>query len=586
MKLLLFLFPVFACFCAAQEVGPVAANSPPSETVPVRTEFHVRYINGTDVYIDGGRSAGLTEDESLIVKQDPTKAADDASNAAIEQGVIARLKVISVASTSAVCEVIASKRDLTENDIISVPDSEVKKMVDRDALGNSRQYPMVVSFTEGDPLDEEVRDKVPRPPLPEVNEARGRIGFDMSSIQQLGQGGSTSSEYGMVFRADWSRILGSHWNLNGYWRGSIQRSQGAAQTTTLQDSLNRTYLMSLTYINPQSRWTAGVGRLYLPFASSLETLDGGYFGWEPEPRSLVAVFGGSTPDPTAWNYNPDRKLFGAFYNLHRGNFDGFRFSTTAGGGVNLLGWGIDRPFGFTENDFSFKRFFSVYHSMQIDKPTPNPGTTAVGWGLGQSLLSVRIQPMQRVSLDLTHTYFRDVPTYVTALVGTGLLDKYLYQGLNGGARVELPLHLVGYFSLGNSSNSNDKKDSLNEMIGASLMHIWKTGLTVDARYSKFDSSFASGTYKTLSLSRDLGERMRLNLQGGRYAYGSSLAASDNSYFVNAMFDTNLGARLFFQSYFTTQRGGSVDYNQWTNTLGYRFDNRARRRKAAELSNKP
>lgn len=457
-------------------------------------------------------------------------------------------------------------------------------MVDRDALGNTRQYPMVVSFTEGDPLDEELRDTIPRPPLPEVNEARGRIGFDESTIQQLGQGGSTASEYGLVLRADWSRIFGSHWNLNGYWRGSIQKSSGATQT--LQDSLNRTYVISLTYINPKARWTAGVGRLYLPFAASLDTLDGGYFGWQPEPRSMLAVFGGSTPDPTMWNYNPDRKLFGSYYNIHRGAFDSFRFSSSVGGGVNLLGWSIDRPFVFTENDFSFKRLFSVYHSMQIDKPTPNPGTTAVGWGLGQSLLTVRYQPIQRVSLDLTHTYFRDVPTYDTALVGTALLDKYLYQGLNGGARVELPLHLVGYFSIGNSSNSNDKKDSLNEMFGASLLHIWKTGVQLDARYSKFDSSFATGTYKTITLTRDLGERIRLNLQGGKYAYGSTLAASDNSYFVNAMFDTNLGSRLFFQSYFTTQRGGSVSYNQWTNTLGYRFNNRAAHRKAPDATPKP
>ncbi len=582
MKSLLFFFPIAVCFCSAQEVSPPAISAPASEAAPVRTEFHVRYISGPNVYIDGGRSAGLTEDESLVIKQDPTKAADDPSNAAIEPGVIAKLKVISVASTSAVCEVEASKRDLSESDVVSVPDSEVKKMVDRDALGNTRQFPMVVSFTEGDPLDEEVRDKIPRPPLPEVNEARGRIGFDMSSIQQLGQGGMTSSEYGVVLRADWSRMFGSYWNLNGYWRGSLQKSGGASQTT-LQDSLNRTYLMSLTYINPRSRFTAGVGRLYLPFASSLETLDGGYFGRQFENRSLLAVFGGSTPDPTAWNYNPDRRIFGGFYNLHRGSFDSFRISTTAGGGINFLKWNVDRPFGFTENDFSFKRFFSVYHSMQIDKPTANPGATAVNWGLGQSLLSVRIQPIQRVSLDLTHTYFRDVPTFETSLVGTGLLDKYLYQGLNGGARVELPLHFVGYFSLGNSSNSNDKKDSLNEMVGAGLTHLWKTGLQLDARYSKFDSSFASGTYRTLTVSRDLGERMRLNLQGGKYSYGSTLAGSDNSYFVNAMFDTNLGARLFYQSYFTTQRGGSLNYNQWTNTVGYRFNNRSGRHKTVEVA---
>jgi len=121
------------------------------------------------------------------------------------------------------------------------------------------------------------------------------------------------------------------------------------------------------------------------------------------------------------------------------------------------------------------------------------------------------------------------------------------------------------------------------MYGASLGHIWKTGIMVDARYSKFDSSFASGTYKSLMLTRDLGERFRINVQGGRYAYNSTLASANNSDFVNAMFDSNLGSRMFIESGFTTQRGGSLNYNQWINTIGYRFDNRSRSKMAAQAS---
>ena len=116
-----------------------------------------------------------------------------------------------------------------------------------------------------------------------------------------------------------------------------------------------------------------------------------------------------------------------------------------------------------------------------------------------------------------------------------------------------------------------------------MTSIWKTGLGVDARYSKFDSSFASGTYRTVSVMRDLGERFRLDLQAGRYEYNSSLAAASNSYFGNAMVDMNLGARLFFQTMFTVQRGGTFDYNQWTTVLGYRFDNRAAMRSGAHVT---
>jgi hypothetical protein len=536
------------------------------------------------VYIDGGRDIGLAEGTALILKQDPTKPTSDPLNVPIEPGIIAKLTVVSVASASAVCELGAASRNLVPGDVVTLPDSEVEKLVEKDALGSSRQYPIVISFTEGDPLDEEERDALPRPPLPEVNQIRGRIGFDASTIKQVGQGALTTTEYGMVFRADFTRILGTHWNLNGYWRGELQTGSTPSQPT-MQDLLNRTYLMSLSYINPDSRWTAGIGRLYLPWASSLETIDGLYVGRQLHDHIVFNIFAGSTPDPSAWDYNPQRRIGGAYFNIHGGSFEGFHYASSAGAGVEMMRWTITRPFVFTENQFSFKRYFSLFHSMQIDQPTPNPATPAVGAGLGQSLLSLRMQVHPRITIDLTDTYFRDVPTYDPTLLGTGLLDAYLYQGFNGGARVEFPLRIAGYFSLGQSKDSTDPRSSLNKLFGVTVSNILKTGLEADARYSKFDSAFASGTYTTLTLSRDLVDNLRLNLQAGRYAYSSSAAANSGSDFGNVAFDTSLGSHFFVESMFTVQRGGSLNYNQWTNTLGLKFNNRAAARRPID-ANRP
>jgi hypothetical protein len=578
---LFLLLVLVAAVCGAQEPDASAPAAPPPTAAPVRTEFQVRYISGSNVYIDGGTSSGLVEGTQLILKQSTSLSDEEAAKTSLEPGIVAKLKVVSVASTSAVCEVIATGRDLVENDVLSLPDDEVKKIIDKDALGNTRHYPMVISFSEGDPMDEEVRDTIPRPPLPEVNEARGRFGFDMSTIQELGQAPTSATEYGMVVRADITRIFGTHWNLTGYWRGTFHQSSAAQ--STIQDMMNRTYLMSLSYINPESRWSASFGRMYLPYANSLETVDGGYVGFRTSTRTTIGAFFGSSPNPTAWNYDPNREMGGGYFNIHGGSFENLHYSSSVGGGINLQSWSVQRPFLFTENDFSFKKYVSVYEALQIDKPTANPGTAPVGLGIGESLLSARFQVHPRVMLDVTDTYFRDVPTYDPVLVGTGLLDKYLYQGINGGARIQLPMHIMGYFSLGNSNDSNDKKNSMNQLFGATMTNIWKTGLGVDARYSKFDSSFASGTYRTVSLMRDLGERFRLDLQAGRYEYNSSLAAASNSYFGNAMLDMNLGARLFLQSMFTAQRGGTFDYNQWTTVLGYRFDNRAAMRNGARAT---
>ncbi len=580
-RVLLAWLPV-SLFCltpagsGAQQLGPDAAG--PSPAALVRTEFHVRYVNGTDVYIDAGRDAGLAEGTQIVLKQSPSTVSDN--DKPVQPGVVATLTVVSVASTSAVCEVKSTTRDLAVGDVLSLPQTEVEHIVQKNALGTTRMYPMVVSFNEGDPLDEEVRDAIPHPPLPEINQSRGRIGFDFSTIQG---NGFTSTVFGMVARTDISRIAGSHWNLNGYWRGRIQASSAPAQSS-IQDLINRTYQMSLNYVNPESHWTAGIGRLYLPWASSLEVIDGGYVARSLTRSETLGVFMGSTPDPTAWNYNPQRKLSGGFMNFHGGDWDAFRYSSTEGAGVELLGWSVDKPFLFSENDFSFKRVFSLYHSMQIDRPTANPGSPTINFGVGQSLLSLRVQASPRIEFELQDTYFRDVPTYDAALVGTGLLDKYLFQGVSGGSRIQLPHRVTGYFNVGQSSASTDKKSSWNTMYGASMSRIWKTELTIDARYSKFDSSYASGVYRTMTISRDLGDRFRLGLQGGKQSFTSSFSKDNGDYFANMLIDSNLGSRYFLESSYTTQRGGTQEYNQFTATFGYRFDNRSRERKAAHAQN--
>ena len=84
------------------------------------------------------------------------------------------------------------------------------------------------------------------------------------------------------------------------------------------DLINRTYTIGLYYNNPESNYIIGVGRLYIPWATSLDTIDGGYIARKLTKHSLVGIFAGTTPDPTAWNYDPTRQIAGALLNWDYG----------------------------------------------------------------------------------------------------------------------------------------------------------------------------------------------------------------------------------------------------------------------------
>ncbi|MBV8205260.1 MAG: hypothetical protein JO041_00580 [Acidobacteria bacterium] len=542
--------------------GPPAGASAP--TLNVQMRFLVKHVTQDAIYVSGGRGAGLKTGMKLVIRDDTGQAGAPP---------VAECEVSAVADSSAVCDVKSASRELKAGDIAYLSEQDAENLAQLRATGGARSYPQVVTFSEGDPLDEEAREEVPRPPLPEVNRFRGRVGFDYGGIRSGGSAASSAYQMGGVVRADITRIGGTYWNVSGYWRGRLNNSSFTGQPT-IQDLVNRTYHLSMTYDNPGSNWVAGFGRLYLPWANSLNTIDGGYVGRKLGHNVTAGVFGGSTPDPTSWNYNPNQRIAGSFINFQGGSYDNVRYTSTSGFGVETLGWVLNRPFVFFENGIYFKRYVSIYQSAQADDPRPAPGVAKPGPGLSRSYVTVRFQPHQRISFDLNHNYFRDVPTFATQLIGTGLLDTSLFQGFSAGTRVEVVRHVAVYADLGRSSRTGDAKASLNQLYGVSVDRIWKTGLRADLRASKFDSSFGSGTYRSVSLSRTLGEWMHWQVQAGDQTLVSSFTNQGASKFINSSVDATLGAHYFMQVDFTTQRGAAFDYDQWMMTFGYRFDNHA------------
>jgi hypothetical protein len=541
----------------------------------LRTVFHVKFVQQDSAYIDGGRSSGLTEGMKLFVK-DPSPAAGADANGPAPDTVQAELVVVGVAETSAVTEVHEPKRDVVPGDLAYLSSQDTQALVQQHALGTTRQYPAVISFTEGgDALDAEAHAEVPRPPMPSANRARIRVGFDYMGTQSTDSSQFSSRDVGLMLQADYTRIGGTYWNLNGYWRGQLNSASSPGQFQTLQELINRTYHMSLTYDNPNSHWVAGFGRMYLPWASSLDTIDGGYFGRRVRPGFIAGIFAGTTPDPTSWNYNPNLQMGGAFVNFAGGSFDAFHYSSTSGAGVNLISWQINRPFLFFENSLSYRRTLSIYQALQADSPAGNPAVAAPGPGIGRSFTTIRWSPFARLQLDANHTYFRDVPTFDPTLVGTGLLDKYLFQGFSGGAHVDVVKQISVYTELGRSNRTGDAQGSLNQMYGVTFGHVPFVGLRADAHYSAFNSSFGSGTYEAITLSRSFGERMRLDVLLGDQAFTSTLAGNQSARFLTATADSSLGTMFFAQGSFTVYRGQLQSYDQWLLTLGYRFDSKSR-----------
>lgn len=544
----------------------------PQANPDVRMAFKVKYVAEGVVYLEGGRNDGLSEGMKLVVKEIDPNTKPTAAKTEDTQPV-AELDVVSAALSSTVLEIHDATRPIKVGDWAYLSSEDTQALIAQRSLSATRKFPVVIAFSEGDTLDEEVRVDVPRPPLPEINRARGSIGFDYSGVASHDGGGGLSSNAGLMIRTDITRINGTYWNLTGFWRGRLNNQSYAGQQT-LQDLINRTYTMGLTYDNPHSNWVAGFGRLYLPWATSLDSIDGGYFGRRLSRGVTAGIFAGSSPDPTSWNYNPDLRIGGAFVNFEGGSFEDLRYTSTSGMGLSMLKWQINRPFVFFENGIFYKRYLSIYHSLQADSPSGNAAVAAPGPGISRSFFTLRVQPASRVEFDLNHTYFRDIPTYNVQLVGTGLLDKYLFQGFSGGARVQVLKDLWVYTTLGRSSRSGDAKASLNQLYGVTVGRMPWIGVRTDLHYSRFNSSFGNGSYESISFSRNFHDTLRWEVLGGRQSFVST-TTNDTSHFVTGNLEAGLGAHYFAQTGYTWNRGVGQNYDQWMFTFGYRFDSRSK-----------
>ena len=522
----------------------------------------MKYVAEGVAYLTGGRNSGLAKGMNLVVR-DGVPSADSAT---LQGPVVAELQVVSVAGTSAVTEIHNPKRDVTPGDWAELSEADYRRLGEQPAVNTA------VSQSGAPPRPVEAfKPENLKQPRQQESRIRARIGLDYSGISSSGSTPGRSSSMGMSFSADMTRIAGTSWNLQGNWRGRLT-SNTQPDEGTLQDYLDRTYTIQLFYDNPNSNWVAGFGRLYLPWAVSLDTIDGGYVGRKVASGVTAGVFLGSTPDPSSWHYRPDQQIAGSFVNFEGGDYDDFHYTSTAGVAADMLKWQLDRPYLFLENGLSYSQYFSIYHSLIVDSPqgVSTDGITP-GTGIGRSYLWVRVKPKQWISFDVSHNYFRDTPTAATALIGTGLVDKLLYQGVNAGVRVEPVRKLAVYTSLGRSDKTGDVTRSLNQMYGVTWNEIWHTGIRADVHYSKFDSSFARGEYRVLSLSRHLGNRTVWDAQVGTQNLNSAFTVNQHSLFLDSSFDTNFGSHTFLQSGYTIEHGAQLNYTQWRLSLGYRVD---------------
>ena len=124
---------------------------------PAKNLFHVKYVSDDSVYLDAGRNAGLEEGMVLhLVHADPSGGTTESVRFQ-GQAPIADVRIFSVADSSARPK-SSNRRGIWPSATLLIwmckAFMRAKKKVN---AAESENYPVVVTFSYGDPLDEEIR---------------------------------------------------------------------------------------------------------------------------------------------------------------------------------------------------------------------------------------------------------------------------------------------------------------------------------------------------------------------------------------------------------------------------------------------
>jgi hypothetical protein len=205
----LFDLVAIAVVCMLSAASPIFLSAQSAEQTDSRAKpsvFHIKYVSESSLYIDAGKNADLQDGMKLSVIELPP---DGVVNDGIRfRGYlhVAELNLVSVADTSAVCDIISTNSELKIGQLAFLTPNSIE---DRHLAENAREaedYPIMVSFTSGDPIEQEFRSTKVNPELTEspVGTMRARFGFSYGDIRE---GGMNSSQLGMMYLLEFQRLL-------------------------------------------------------------------------------------------------------------------------------------------------------------------------------------------------------------------------------------------------------------------------------------------------------------------------------------------------------------------------------------------
>src|ERR1700692_4678370 len=167
--------------------SPAPAN-PSAQDSKKPTVFKVKSVGDNTLYLEAGRNADLQDGMKLSVVEAPP-------DGVVAEGIqyrgyqhVGEIVISSVSDSSAVCEVVKADGEVKVGQAAFLTPESVRGRQQAELSADEDKYPILVTFTYGDALDEErrVAQEAQETRLTPMQRMRGRIGFNYGATSESG----------------------------------------------------------------------------------------------------------------------------------------------------------------------------------------------------------------------------------------------------------------------------------------------------------------------------------------------------------------------------------------------------------------
>jgi hypothetical protein len=513
-------------------------------------ETTIKYIGQGTVYVGAGSSQGVQKGDSAEVWRDDQ--------------IMARLEVVYVAPSSSSARVILNEGELRIGD-------RVLLLITGSAAQDSTAKEAIISGTSvpGAAVSEYPAETPGRGPKTRI---RGMVAAQVSHQDDREAANNDVTRPALVLRSTVENLLVNHLNLSVNLRARQIIRRSADSPSTQSDWDNRIYEVSLQYDDPASALNFQLGRIASNRISGIGIFEGALVEYGIQGGWRAGVFGGTRPDMTTSEPNPEETTAGLYAAYEAGSWTGHQVRGTFALAGRYHAGEIDEEFIYEQVYYGFSRQFFITQSAEI---AINRGwreeAEGSAWGLSNVLLNVSYSPSSILTFDLGYDNRRQMRTYETQDTPDSLFDDALRQGFRAGVGARLPFGLRAYLRGGLRTRENGETDTRTLAAGLSRHNMFDSGISGTMRFNLFENRLSSGYQASLGLARYMLRVIYLQLEAGSSHYDISSGEEPvNYHWFHGAASANFTRHLYTSLYGETYRGDAMNVNRFGVEMGYRF----------------